>query len=249
MTDSCFNPFINEKHQPVHRIDMMTAKITTIKASRLVIKSPIGVPKVPYINKKNGDWYWTEIWNVLNQERIIFLTQPINEELGNQLLASMLFINGTGEQDIKLYINFTGGELVPCFSLLDTIRHIKSDVATVGFGGCLGTAGFLLSMGQKSKRYALSNTRIMINHPSGTARGQASDIHREALELLKIRDLMDHLIAEQSGKPVDRVSYDLRRNLYMTPDDAVEYGIIDSILLPSSKNKCDDSKNIHSLNT
>lgn len=156
----------------------------------------------------------------------------------------------------------------------DTMRYIGSDVSTIGFGGCMGMAGFLLAMGQKGKRFALKNTRIMLHHPAGAARGQASDIHREAKELLKIRDHMDELIAQQSGQPFAKVSggalvpfpmrppwllpvaiaglgrghpyrdpkptrpllgqvaFDLRRNLYMTTDDALEYGVIDTIVKP-----------------
>merc|ERR1719198_648054 len=100
-------------------------------------------------------------------------------------------------------------------ALQDTMRHINSEVASIGFGGCMGMAGFLLSMGHKGKRYALQNTRLMLHHPTGTVRGQASDIYREACELMKIRNHMDQLIAEQSGQPI---AYDLRRNFYMTTE-------------------------------
>merc|ERR1711959_564874 len=125
-----------------------------------------------------------------------------------------------------------GGEVVPSLAMLDTMKYVKSDVVTVGLGGCMGMAGFLLAMGQKSKRYSLRNTRIMIHHPAGIARGQASCIHREAYELLRVRDQMEKLIVEQSGQPPAKVAYDLRRNLFMTAEDALEYGIIDRIVRP-----------------
>lgn len=200
---------------------------------RKTTKCPIGVPRVPYRNAGDGMWQWTDIWNVMYRERIIFLGQHVNEELGNQLVATMLYLDSANKKDLKLYINCPGGEVVPCLALLDTMRHIKSDVTTIGFGGCMGMAGFLLTMGQKNKRSALRNTRIMLHHPTGTARGQASCIQREAHELLKIRDYMDKLIAQQSMQPVEKVAYDLRRNLYMTTEDALEYGIIDIIVRPA----------------
>merc|ERR550514_510745 len=142
----------------------------------------------------------------------------------------MLYLDSINNNDIKIYINCSGGDVTPCLSLLDTIRHVKSEVASVGFGGCMGMAGFLLSMGHKGKRFALLNTRMMLHHPTGTVRGQASDIYREACELMKIRNRMDQLLAEQTGQPVEKIAYDLRRNMFMTTEYAVRYGIIDSVI-------------------
>merc|ERR1712118_194768 len=116
--------------------------------------------------------------------------------------------------------------------MLDTIQYIESDVATIGIGGCIGMAGFLLAMGKKSKRYALRNTCIML-HPDGTANGQAIHIYREACELLKLRDYINQLVAKQSGQPLEKVTYDLKRNLFMTTEEALDYGLIDKIVTPS----------------
>lgn len=112
---------------------------------------PIGVPQVPYRNSRDGMWQWIDIWNCLYRDRIIFLYQAIDEELGNQLVATMLYLDSENNKDISLYINGTGGQVVPILSMHDTMRHIKSDVATVGFGGCMGMMGFVLAMGQKGK--------------------------------------------------------------------------------------------------
>merc|ERR1712023_254273 len=107
-----------------------------------------------------------------------------------------------------LYINCSGGEVLPGLTLSDTMRYIKSDVSTIGCGGCMGMAGFVLAMGEKGKRYALRNSRIMLHHPTGTARGYANDIRREAQELLKIRDRMNALISRQSDQPITKVIHD-----------------------------------------
>merc|ERR1712057_135833 len=128
----------------------------------------------------------------------------------------MVYLDSENKKDLNLYINCPGGEMVSCLAMQDTMSYVKSEVSTIGFGGCIGMAGFLLAMGQKSKRCALRNTRILIHHPAGVTRGQAASIHREARELLRIRDRMDRFISIQSGQPIEKVAYDLRRNLFMT---------------------------------
>lgn len=194
---------------------------------------PIGVPRVPYRTPKEGSWQWVDIWNCLYRERIIFLSKPVDDELGNQLVATMLYLDSENKKDMNLYINCSGGEVVPCLALHDTMRHIGSDVSTVGFGGCMGMSGFLLAVGKKGKRYALQNTRIMVHHPSGVARGQASDMNREAKELLRIRDYMDSILAQACGKPFDVVARDFSRNKYFDTKEAQEYGLIDQIVRPA----------------
>ncbi|KAL3133756.1 hypothetical protein ABBQ32_008240 [Trebouxia sp. C0010 RCD-2024] len=193
---------------------------------------PIGVPRVPYRTPKEGGWQWVDIWNCLYRERIIFLGKAIDEETGNQLVATMLYLDSENKKDLNLYINCSGGDVVPCLALHDTMRHIKSDVVTVGFGGCMGMSGFLLAVGKKGKRYVLPNTRIMLHHPSGSARGQASDIQNEARELLRIRSYVNKMLAEATGKPLERVQHDFNRNYYFNTQEAKEYGIIDNIIKP-----------------
>lgn len=194
---------------------------------------PIGVPRVPYRTPKEGGWQWVDIWNCLYRERIIFLSKPVDDELGNQLVATMLYLDSENKKDMNIYINCSGGEVVPCLAIHDTMRHVKSDVGTVGFGGCMGMSGFLLAVGAKNKRSILQNTHIMIHHPSGAARGQASDINREAKELLRIRDYMDSILSEATGKPFDTVAKDFSRNKYFDAKEALEYGVVDQIVKPS----------------
>lgn len=196
---------------------------------------PVGVPRVPYRTPKEGSWQWVDIWNCLYRERIIFLSNAVDDELGNQLVATMLYLDSENKKDLNLYINCSGGEVVPCLALQDTMRHIKSDVGTVGFGGCMGMSGFLLAMGARNKRTVLSNTRIMVHHPSGAARGQADDINREAKELLRIRDYMDGLLAEATGQSFERIAKDFSRDKFFDAQEAKDYGLIDNVVLPRSQ--------------
>lgn len=194
---------------------------------------PIGVPRVPYRTPKESSWQWVDIWNCLYRERIIFLSKPVDEELGNQLVATMLYLDSESQKPLNLYINCSGGEVVPCLAIHDTMKHIRSDVGTVGFGGCMGMSGFLLAVGAKGRRNVLQNTHIMIHHPSGAARGQASDMNREAKELLRIRDYMDMILASATGQPFDKVAYDFSRNKYFDAKEALDYGVIDNIVKPA----------------
>lgn len=107
---------------------------------------PIGVPRVPYRNRNNM-WQWVDIWNCLYRERIVFLSKPVDDELGNQLVATLLYLDSENKKDVSMYMNTSGGDVVPCLALHDTFKHIKSDVATLGFGGVMGMAGFLLACG------------------------------------------------------------------------------------------------------
>lgn len=169
----------------------------------------------------------------LYRERIIFLSKPVDEELGNQLVATMLYLDSEDQKPLNIYINCSGGQVVPCLAIHDTMRHIRSPVGTVGFGGCSGMAGFLLAVGERGRRNVLQNTHIMIHHPSGVARGQASDMNREAQELLRIRDYMDMILASSTGQPYDKVAYDFSRNKYFDAQEALEYGIVDNIVKPA----------------
>ena len=193
---------------------------------------PIGVPRVPYKTPGEGGWQWVDLWNCLYRERIIFVGQAITEELGNQLVGTMLFLDSTNQKPMYLYINSLGGETVPSLAIHDTIKHLRSEVGTVGFGGCMGMAGFLLAVGAKGKRCVLPNTTVMLHHPSGAARGQASDMNTEARELLRLRGYLNRTLAASTGHPVEKVAQDISRECYFTPDTAVEYGVIDRIIYP-----------------
>ncbi|KAK9844699.1 hypothetical protein WJX74_005670 [Apatococcus lobatus] len=199
---------------------------------RRVTQMPIGVPKVPYRSAQAGGWQWIDIWNCLYRERIIFLSKAVDEELGNQLVATMLYLDSENKKDMQLYINCSGGEVVPCLALHDTMRHIGSSVATVGFGGCMGMSGFMLAVGAKGKRYLLPNTRVMLHHPSGTARGQATDIHNEARELMRLRNYVNNVLSNATGQPLPKVQHDFNRNKFFDAQEAKDYGIVDQIIRP-----------------
>jgi ATP-dependent Clp protease, protease subunit len=156
----------------------------------------------------------------------------VDDELANQLVATMLYLDSEDKKDIRLYINATGGDVVPCLALHDTMRYLKSDVGTVGFGACMGMAGFLLAAGHKGKRCVLPNTRIMLHHPSGATRGQAADIDNEARELMRTRNYVNRVLARATDKDVRTVQKDFNRARYFDAQEAMAYGIVDRILPP-----------------
>ncbi len=199
---------------------------------RCVTMMPIGVPRVPYRTPAENSWQWVDIWNCLYRERIIFVSAAITEDTANQLIGTMLFLDSVNVKDVNLYINSLGGDIVPTLALHDTMKHMRSDVGTVGFGGAQAMAGFLLACGKKGKRAVLPNTHIMLHQPSGTARGQASDIHNEARELLRLRGYLSATLAKQTGRTPEQTQKDLSRDIYFTPDEAVQYGLIDRVIYP-----------------
>ena len=193
---------------------------------------PIGVPRVPYKTPNENSWQWVDIWNCLYRERIVWVGQTIDEELGNQLVATMLYLDSIekGGKDIYLYINTEGGDVVPTMAILDTMGYIKSDVGCVGFGSARAMGGMLLANGAKGKRAALPNTCIMLHHPAGVARGSASDIHNEGKELLKIRAKINKMVSRATGQPEEKVHEDIRRDFHLTAEQALDYGIVDKVL-------------------
>lgn len=219
--------------QKAHKsISTVSASGSSCPTRRLVTQMPIGVPKVPYRTPGEASYQWVDLWNVLYRERIMFIGEAVTEELGNQLVGTMLYLDSVSNKDLSVYINSPGGEVTPCLAIYDTIKHMKSDVPTVTFGGAMAMTGFLLACGAKGKRYTLPNSKIMIHAPSGSARGQAADIKNEATELLRLRKYIFTQLAAATDKPLEVVSKDFSRDKYFTPETAQEYGIIDKILRP-----------------
>ena len=217
--------------------DKVTASLSAAgrsgKGSRSVATMmPIGVPRVPYKTPNENSWQWVDIWNCLYRERIVWIGQTIDEELGNQLVATMLYLDSVDKsgKDIYLYINTEGGEVVPTMAILDTMKHINSDVGCVAFGSARAMGGMLLACGKKGKRAALPNTCVMLHHPAGAARGQASDINNEGKELLKIRAKINEMVAEATGKTPEQVHQDIRRDFHLTAEKALDYGVVDKVL-------------------
>mmetsp|Transcript_15485 Transcript_15485/g.21370 ORF Transcript_15485/g.21370 Transcript_15485/m.21370 type:complete len:253 (+) Transcript_15485:53-811(+) len=213
-----------------------TARARPVKGGAVrqtVTMMPIGVPKVPYRTPGENQWQWVDIWNCLYRERIVFIGQHIDEELGNQLVGTMLYLDSIDKsKDIYFYINSGGGEIVPTLAIHDTMKHIRSKVGTCGFGGAMAMAGMLLACGEKGKRSVLPNTKIMLHQPSGTARGQAADIYNEAKELLRLREYLCNVLSVATGHTKEEVKVDFNRDTYFTPEQAIEYGVIDQIIFP-----------------
>ena len=231
------NPLAMARDRVAALGDKVTASLAMAtgsgKGSRSVATMmPIGVPRVPYKTPNENSWQWVDIWNCLYRERIVWVGQQIDEELGNQLVATMLYLDSVdkGGKDIYLYINTEGGDIVPTMAILDTMGHIKSDVGCVGFGSARAMGGMLLASGAKGKRAALPNTCIMLHHPAGVARGSASDIRNEGRELLKIRAKINKMVSRATGQPEDKVNNDIRRDFHLTAEQAMDYGVIDKVL-------------------
>ena len=192
---------------------------------------PIGVPKVPY--RMPGEQYtqWVDIYNRLYRERIIFLGRDIDDEIANQIIAVMLYLDSEDPgKDIYLYINSPGGMVTSGMAIYDTMQHIKSDVVTICVGLAASMGSFLLAAGTKGKRLALPHSRIMIHQPSGGTRGQATDIEIEAREILRIRHQLNNIYAERTGQPLAKIEKDMDRDFFMSAQESKEYGLIDRVI-------------------
>ncbi|MFH7030096.1 MAG: ATP-dependent Clp protease proteolytic subunit [Heteroscytonema crispum UTEX LB 1556] len=192
---------------------------------------PIGVPKVPY--RMPGEQYtqWVDIYNRLYRERIIFLGRDIDDEIANQIIAVMLYLDSEDPgKDIYLYINSPGGMVTSGLAIYDTMQHIKSDVVTICVGLAASMGSFLLAAGTKGKRLALPHSRIMIHQPSGGTRGQASDIEIEAREILRIRHQLNQIYADNTGQTLAKIEKDMDRDFFMSAAEAKEYGLIDRVI-------------------
>jgi ATP-dependent Clp protease protease subunit len=195
--------------------------------------APIGTPKVPYRTPGEGGWQWVDIWNVLYRERIIFLGQYIDEEFGNQVVATMLYLDSIDNtKPMYLYINCPGGDITPCMAIYDTMESIKSPVGTLALGYAYNNAGLLLAAGAKGMRTAMPLTRVALMSPAGSARGQADDIVNEARELSRVRNYVYEQVAKKTGQPIEKVMKDLNRIKRFSASEALEYGIIDKVVRP-----------------
>jgi len=173
----------------------------------------------------------------LFEDRIIFLGSPISDDVANAVMAQLLCLQQMdGSADINIYINSPGGSFTALTAIYDTIRYIKPDVQTVCLGQAASAAAVILAAGKKGKRLALPNSRILIHQPAveGGSYGQASDIEVQAAEILRIRQLLEKMISDNTGRDLDEVARDIERDKFLTADQAIEYGIIDEIL-PSLK--------------
>jgi len=172
-----------------------------------------------------------DIFSRLLRERIIFLGSEINDEVANSVVAQLLLLDSeNSEKDIMLYINSPGGVITAGMAIYDTMNLIKSDVCTICLGDAASMGAFLLSSGAKGKRMALPNARVMIHQPLGGAQGQATDIELEAKEILRMKDMLISIMAENSGQPYDKVKEDCERDHFLSAYEAKEYGLIDKVI-------------------
>jgi ATP-dependent Clp protease protease subunit len=172
-----------------------------------------------------------DIYSRLLKERVIFLVGPVNDHSANLIVAQLLFLESENpDKDISLYINSPGGSVSAGMAIYDTMQFIKPDVSTLCTGLAASMGAFLLAAGAKGKRFSLPNSRIMIHQPLGGAQGQAADIEIQAREILYLRDRLNDILAQKTGRTVEQISKDTDRDNFMSADEAVEYGLIDKVL-------------------
>ena len=172
-----------------------------------------------------------DIYSRLLRERIIFLGTDVNDQVADALVAQMLFLEADDpEKDIQLYINSPGGSVTAGLAIYDTMQQVSPDVITICYGLAASMGAFLLSGGTKGKRMALPNSRIMIHQPLGGAQGQAVEIEIQAKEILYLKETLNSLLAEHTGQNVEKISEDTDRDHFLSPQEAVEYGLIDKVV-------------------
>lgn len=200
---------------------------------------PIGTPSVPYRLPGGNYEQWISIYERLFRERIIFLTEEVDDGIANAIVAYMLYLDSEDStKPIYLYINSPGGSVTAGMAIYDTMQYIKSDVVTICVGLAASMGAFLLNAGSKGKRLALPHSRIMIHQPSGgVGRRQATDIEIEAARIVQVRRDLNQLMAEHSGQDLARIEKDSDRDYFMSAAQAKEYGLIDRVIeerLPTS---------------
>ncbi len=173
-----------------------------------------------------------DLYSRLLRERIIFLGTPIDDTIANLICAQMLFLESEDpDKDINLYINSPGGDITGLLAIYDTLKYIKPDVSTFCFGQAASAAAVLLAAGTKGKRFALPHARVLLHQPWGGVGGQASDIEIQAREILRMKDMLNAMLATDTGQSVERIAKDTDRDYIIGAQEAVEYGLIDEVLL------------------
>jgi ATP-dependent Clp protease, protease subunit len=192
---------------------------------------------VPVVVEKTGRGERSyDIYSRLLKDRIIMLSGEINDAVASSIVAQLLFLEAEDpEKDIYIYINSPGGVVTSGFSIYDTMNYIKPDICTICIGQAASMGAFLLSSGAKGKRYALPNARIMIHQPLGGAQGQATDIEIQAKEILRLKQVLNEILAKNCNQKLPKVIKDTERDFFMSADESCEYGLIDKVLNKSFK--------------
>ena len=172
-----------------------------------------------------------DIYSRLLKERVVFLVGEVNDHMANLVIAQLLFLESENpEKEISLYINSPGGSVSAGMAIYDTMNFIKPDVSTLCMGMAASMGAFLLSSGAKGKRFSLPNSKVMIHQPLGGARGQATEIEIAAREIIKTREQLNKILAENTGQPLSRIENDTERDYYLSADEAKDYGLVDQVI-------------------
>ena len=194
---------------------------------------PIGVPKVPFRLPGEPTAQWVDLYNRLYRERVLFLCQDLDDELANQLIGIMLYLNAEEKaKDLYVYINSPGGSVTCGIAVYDIINYVNSDVITLCVGTAASMASFILSGGARGKRIAFPHSRIMIHQPEGGSQGQASEVLYESEEVIRIRRQVGKIYSYRTGQSLSQISRDMDRDQFMSAREAKEYGLVDH--LPST---------------
>lgn len=198
---------------------------------------PIGVPKIPYRLPGEPTAQWVDLYNRLYRERILFLGQDIDDELANQIVGILLYLNSEDEKkEIYIYINSPGGVVTAGLAIYDTMQHIQSQVTTICIGLAASMASFVLTGGEPGQRIALPHSQIMIHQPAGGAQGQAKEVQTEALEVLRLRQQLGRLYSQRTGQSLSQIAYDMDRDRFFSASEAREYGLIDQVVKEKAMN-------------
>jgi len=172
-----------------------------------------------------------DIYSKLLNERIVFLGTPIDDDVGNLIMAQLLHLEDENpDRDINLYVNSSGGDITAMFAIYDTMQYVKPDVSMIVLGEAGAAAAVLVLAGAKGKRYALPHSRVMLHQPYGGAEGQAVDVEIQAKEITRYRQLLEDLIARHTGQPLEKVSKDTDRDFILSAEGAVDYGVVDEVI-------------------
>ena len=183
-----------------------------------------------YEEPHRGTRQW-DIYSRLLKDRIIFLGTPIDDRVSNNIIAQLLYLESEDpDKEIFMYINSPGGVITSGMAIYDTMNHVKAPISTICIGQACSMGAFLLSSGEKGMRYALPHARIMIHQPLGGAQGQASDIEIQAKEILRLRDVLNNILADNTGQPLEQIALDTDRDRFMTAAEAMEYGLVDRVM-------------------
>ena len=205
--------------------------------SQLAISSISHAPKIlnyyvpNVIEQTNRGERYSDLFSRLLREHIIFLGTPIDDVVANLICAQMLFLESENpDKDINIYINSPGGEITALMAIYDTMNFIRNDVSTICYGQAASAAAVILAAGAKGKRFALPNSRIMIHQPYSGAAGQASDIEIQAREIMRMRSMLDAILAKHTGQEIEKISKDTDRDFIMSAEEGVAYGILDEVI-------------------